>query len=270
MAHARQEFTDSQKAAIYARDRATCCFSGANLWLLDAPLRVGWQSDWVDHVSPKSRGGEATLANGACASHTYNMKKRNNSADTTYLFKGGQPTPLYHELFGVPDALVSNRLQRLSRLEDVDWYFNRTITWILEALNDQWDKPGYKRTDEYWFKAADKKLNTYRKIQDNVPSLEQRGIMTDPSETQEILLSIRQCDSLTLMKKHVLPPSSQYRRNSQAWWDYFHPETYVDSAKDYDSHRKKAFKRASKIQDQLTTDNFACIQSDFEHRYGSK
>ena len=52
-------FSDSIRAAIYARDRGTCCVSGVNLWLLDAPLRTGWQSDWVDHIKPSSRGGSA-------------------------------------------------------------------------------------------------------------------------------------------------------------------------------------------------------------------
>jgi prevent-host-death family protein len=75
-------FSDKEKAKIYARDRATWCFSGANLWLLDAPLRCGWQSDWVDHVKPRSRGGSAGLKNGVFASHTFNSKKRNNTANT--------------------------------------------------------------------------------------------------------------------------------------------------------------------------------------------
>ena len=137
----RKEFTDGQKATINKRDRATCCFSGANLWLLDSPLRAGWQSDWVDHVSPKSRGGKGDLSNGACASHTYNMKKRNNPADTTFLFKAGHPTPLFFELFGVPDPQVTSRLERLAKLNEVDWYFNRAITWIFEAFNGEWAKP---------------------------------------------------------------------------------------------------------------------------------
>jgi len=59
MAHIRTEFSDRQKAEIFARDRATCCFSGANLWLLDAPLRPGFQMGWVDHIRPSSRGGKA-------------------------------------------------------------------------------------------------------------------------------------------------------------------------------------------------------------------
>jgi hypothetical protein len=65
------EFTDATKAAIFARDRATCCFSGANLWLLDKSLRTGWQADLADHIKPRSRGGTAAPENGVCASHTY-------------------------------------------------------------------------------------------------------------------------------------------------------------------------------------------------------
>lgn len=107
MASANNGFTDKQKAAIFVRDRATCCFSGANLWLLDAPLRVGWQSDWVDHRKPKSRGGMADIENGVCASHTFNMKKRNNYSTPPHprhiqLHPNRQPNPirlhLIHEI----------------------------------------------------------------------------------------------------------------------------------------------------------------------------
>ncbi len=35
MARPRDEFTDRQKAEIFVRDRALCCFSGKSLWALD-------------------------------------------------------------------------------------------------------------------------------------------------------------------------------------------------------------------------------------------
>ena len=31
----RAEFTDRQKADIFVRDRALCCYTGKSLWLLD-------------------------------------------------------------------------------------------------------------------------------------------------------------------------------------------------------------------------------------------
>jgi len=269
MARKHEEFTDVQKAAIYKIDRATCCFTGANLWLLDAPFRVGWESDWIDHSRPISRGGKAKDDNGVCASSTFNMKKRNNSADTTYLFRYGHPTALYFELFGEPDTPVTNRLQRLAMLEEPDWYFNRAITWVFEALNYQWAKPGYKRTDEYWFKAAHKKLVAFRKIRGKCASLEERGIITNPSETQGILLSIRECVTPKSMQKKALQLSSQYSRNSKIWWEYFHPDFYEDNPEKHDARRRKAYEKACKIQDQLTHDTFSCIQADHKIRYGS-
>jgi hypothetical protein len=262
-------FNDSDRAKIYVRDRATCCFSGANLWLLDAPLRTGWQSDWVDHKRPISRGGRATLENGVCASHTLNMKKRNNSADTTYFFENGNPTALYYYLYGSPVTHVTERLQRLSKLQEPDWYFNRAVTWIFEALDYKWAKPDYKRTDEYWFDAAYKKLLKFHKLQEKCPSFENRGIIMAPSKTQETLLSIRNCDSLESMKRHSLRLFSRYTRNSQIWWEYFHPEDHKDDPSKYDSQRRKAYDKACKIQDQLTHDTFECIQADYKIRYGS-
>jgi hypothetical protein len=92
MAHKRKNFTDIQKAQIFVRDRATCCFSGANLWLLDSPLRPGIETDWVDHVLPSARGGGNDIDNGVCASRTYNSLKRHNTDDNFYLFKNGLPT----------------------------------------------------------------------------------------------------------------------------------------------------------------------------------
>ena len=229
MAQARQNFTDTQKAAIYARDRATCCFSGANLWLLDAPLRYGWESDWVDHVHPASRGGAADSENnGVCASATYNMKKRANSADKSYLFKDGIPTALYFEMFGSLPVGVAERLKRLKHLESVDWYFNRAVTWILEAFHykswsNTWEKLPI-RDDIYWFKAAYKKLNVYQEYVSGLPTLEERRIIPDqPANNQRGILSIRTCDSLASMQRVALQLLPQYKSNSDIWWNYFHP-----------------------------------------------
>lgn len=265
-----QNFSDTDKARIFIRDRATCCFSGSNLWLLDAPLRTGCQSDWADHKKPISRGGKADWEkNGVCASHTFNMKKRNNSADTAYLFEKGHPTALCYYLFGSPPSHVTERLQRLSKLQESDWYFNRALTWILEALDFICWKPDYKRTDGKWFDAAYKKLRKFQKLQEKCPSLEDRGIIVAPSKTQETLLSIRNCDSLESMKSKTLRLSSQYSRNSQIWWKYFHPEDHKDDPSQYDAQRRKAYDKACKIRDQLTHDTFECIQADYKIRYGS-
>jgi len=263
-------FSDPDKARVFVRDRATCCFSGSNLWLLDAPLRRGWQSDWVDHKKAISRGGTSDWEkNGVCASHTFNMKKRNNTADTTYLFEKGHPTALYYDLFGFPATHITERLQRLSKLQESDWYFNRAVTWIFEALDFIWWKPDYKRTDEQWFDAAYRKLQRFQKLRDKCSSLEDRGIIIAPSKTQEILLSIRNCDSPESMKRQALRLSSQYSRNSQIWCEYFHPEDHKDNPSQYDAQRRRAYDKAHKIQARLTHDTFECIQADYKIRYGS-
>jgi len=272
MSRVNNSFTDKQKAEIFVRDGATCCFSGANLWLLDAPLRVGWQSDWVDHKKPVSRGGTGEITNGFCASHTFNMKKRNNSADTTYLYQNGLPTPLYYEIFGIPHPSIFKRQQRLAKLEESDWYFNRAITWIFEALNYLWAQPNYERKEDHWFKAAYKKLVVYQKICDKKPSprsLEDRKIITKPNKTQKTLLSIGECDSLKSMEKQALKLSTQYIRNSQAWWEYFHPEDCEDYSAKHDEWRRKAYDKACKIQDRLDEETFRCIQSDYRIRFAS-
>ncbi len=276
MPSATKPFTDKQKAEIFVRDRATCCFSGANLWLLDAPLRHGWESDWVDHIRPMSRGGKSDpLENGVCASATFNMKKRNNSADTTYLFRSGHPTSLYYKLHGPPPTAMVERLQRLANLKVPDWYFNRSINWVLQALHykcwsKHWDKLP-TRDDKYWFGAAFKKLQTFQKLADSCESLEERGIVCSPSELQQILLSLRETDSLDDFTKRSLKIFPTFKINSEAWDEYFNPEEYVESECDCEeeceSQRKKAYQNAVAIRDQLTGDTFHCIESDYKIRY---
>lgn len=255
-----KNFTDAEKAKIYQRDRATCCFSGANLWLLDAPLRTGWQSDWVDHRKPVSRGGTAKLENGVCASHTFNMKKRNNTADTTYLFEKGHPTFLYYDLFGAPPTAVVSRLQRLANLGISDWYFNRAVTWIFNALDNKWGDRDYKRTPDDWFNAAFKKLSIFQKNQkDSAPALEARGVIFNPNKHQEVILSIRHSKSPESMKRTALELFPDYKMNSDFWWDYFTAEN--------DDARRDCYNNAGENKDRLDPNTFSTIQADFKIRH---
>jgi hypothetical protein len=256
------EFTDATKAAIFARDRATCCFSGANLWLLDGSLRTGWQPDWADHIKPRSRGGTAAPENGVCASHTYNTKKRNNTADTVFLFREGHPTSLYYELFGSPPPGVIERFRRLANLKSQDWYFNRAITNILIAFDGKCWKPEYKRTPDDWFKAAHNKLVTFQKLHEKdpaLPSLESRKIIDNPTQTQEILLSLRHSESLPALKRTALQLYPAFRADSQIWWKYF-------SAEDEKS-RRKAHETAYRKHGSLSTDVWETLQADFSIRH---
>lgn len=272
MQSTRKEFTNDQKAEIFRRDKATCCFSGANLWLLDAPLRHGWESDWVDHVRPSSRGGSSETRNGVCASATFNVKKRNNSADTAYLFLEGHPTSLYFELFGPPPAHVISRLKRLSTLEGPDWYFNRMICWVLQAYTHRWGGlPEYKRKDDYWLNAAFKKLTEFQRKSERAScsGIDERGLVQDPSDTQLFFLSLRNCDSSEVFKRRALELSPAFTRNSDVWWSYFRPEFYADDRAKHDKLRHRAFEKATKLRDQLTADTYDCIQADYFIRFGN-
>ena len=224
MAHKRTDFSNAQKSVIYARDRATCCFSGVNLWLLDSPLRPGKQTDWVDHVRPSARGGKSVLSNGVCASHTYNAKKRHNSSDNFFLFRNGVPTEGYFELFGVPPIEVRNRLDALQHLEPVDWFFNRCISHTFNAFLDRchrnYYETEYKRDYSYWSKAAYRKLLDFQRL-DSKKSLESRGIVNSPNPIQESWLSLRDADSETSFQSGIASLFPAFERNYRIWARYF-------------------------------------------------
>ena len=168
MAHKRKEFSDKTKAAIFVRDRATCCFSGANLWLMEAPLRPGYQSDWADHIKPSAKGGSNDVTNGVCASHSYNEKKGNNARDTLFQFRDGKPTYDYLEIFGTPPREITERLGRLSNLRLEDWYLNRAIKNVFLAFDvtcsTESGEIAPKRRPPYWMAAALKKLTQYNAL----------------------------------------------------------------------------------------------------------
>lgn len=222
MAHIRKEFLDKQKAEIFARDRATCCFSGANLWLLDAPLHPGFQMDWVDHIKPSAKGGLAEPSNGVCASHTFNSKKRDNTADTDYLFFRGRPTETYFRIFGELDSKSLRRLNRLKKLSNFDWYFNRAIGNILIGFDWRCQKQRYdiiyKRDDHYWFKAGFNKLSIFKK-NETVSSFKKRRLLTKSSN--EFWLGLGETETLEDMWEIADEIFPSYQKNYNAWCAYF-------------------------------------------------
>ena len=117
MAHKRIEFTEAQKALIYARDRATCAFSGLSLWLLDIGIRPNWDMDWVDHILPSASGGNASLDNGICASSTFNAKKRDNTSDNVFFVHHGAITENCSGLM-ILGANLSGKTQRTEVFND--------------------------------------------------------------------------------------------------------------------------------------------------------
>lgn len=264
MAHKRKNFTDSQKAQIFVRDRATCCFSGANLWLLDSPLRPGNETDWVDHVLPSARGGGNDIENGVCASHTYNSKKRHNAADTFYLFKCGLPTAGYYDVFGSVSREQEERLERLSHLKVEDWFLNRAITWAMEALRDRCDrefcKIDYKRDSEYWFSAGYRKLLNFQRVADS-RSLEDRGIIDPDNQIVKQWLLLREVDSrndFVSVAEELFPV---FRENYIAWTEYFWNS-------DGEEETTKAYQRAM-TSDRICSNVRESIECDYRLRYGS-
>ena len=256
----RTDFTPAQRAAIFARDRATCCFSGANLWLLDAPLRPGYQIDWADHVKPSARGGESVVENGVCASHTFNAKKRHNSADTCYLFEWGLPTRVYFDIFGPMSANQTARLRRLGNLLPADWFFNRALGSILIGFDyrcrlERYDESP-KRDDQYWFGAAFRKLSEFQKLQ--TASLEEREIVANPTVILTLWLNLRDVGSIEQLHARLHPLYAAYRANFRAWQKYFFDaETPAE---------KLAALKSAEAAVGLSGDTLVCIKADFDLR----
>lgn len=261
MSKTRIDFTDAQRAAIYARDRATCCFSGANLWLLDSPLRPGYERDWADHVRPSARGGSSDESNGVCASHTFNGKKRHNSADTAYLFERGLPTWRYFDIFGHLTPVQTARLDRLSRLTPKDWYLNRAVGQVLLGFDYRCRLERYKkqpqRDDRYWFRAAYRKVMEHQTF-DTGPSLEDRGIVAEPGATVLLWNDMMTAESERSFLLTVEPHHSIYHANFLVWTRYFY-----DS--ESDAEKRQALHYAEKARG-LTDDTLRCIQQDYALR----
>lgn len=206
MEASRKNFSSRQKAEIYTRDRALCCFSGVSLWLLDygaAPSSI----DWADHITASAKGGEADIENGACASAVYNWVKRQHKG-AVYLFRHGRPTLdffMHHEI--VPTQ-VADHLQRFSALHWSDWFFNRAVFHVLLAADQHGqrrvDGTSFTRDKTYWAKAALKALNDWRKFSENVAPLKRRGLVPlRPSVDQKLLLCLTQIQTVEEIKKII-------------------------------------------------------------------
>jgi len=190
MAKATDRLTDALRAEVFVRDKAICAFSGISLWLLDHGATPTFQMDWPDHVKPASRGGSSLPDNLVCASYSYNSKKRNNSADNTYLFRNGKPTYFYWHNFGEVTAAQARFMAR--NFLPADWYFNRALANILVALNNRYWHRKRSRGTGYWLKAAAKKLAVYRKLAADCPSMASRGLLSNPlTADTRLMLSLR-------------------------------------------------------------------------------
>ncbi|HUY31439.1 MAG TPA: hypothetical protein VMV69_01565 [Pirellulales bacterium] len=227
----RDEFTDSQKAEIFARDRAICCFSGKSLWLLDYGAAPS-SSDWVDHIVPASKGGRAELENGTCASWLYNWVKR-DSGHTPYLFRKGRPTDdffTFHEI--LPDHIARN-LRRLANLHYSDWYFNRAVSHVTlaaaVATEIRVDGTPFKRGPDYWCRAALKRLLQWQAIveTERPADFASRALLPpNPSEDHELLIKLTAATEL----KEVVRIASTLAPFSAASWRAMVDLSFVENA----------------------------------------
>jgi len=203
---AKSNFSEAQRAEIYARDRALCGYSGRSLWLADygaAPYSI----DWIDHHSPVARGGTPTLENGVCASWLYNWVKREHKR-AVLLFHSGYPTVDFYTYHQTLPESIGEHLQRFASLHPSDWYFNRALYHVVAAAaqHGQRRKDGtpFKRDAAYDARATLKYLTRWREHAYGVPSLKRRGLLPQRrSPDQRLLLSVAEMDSVQQVRRVI-------------------------------------------------------------------
>lgn len=236
----RTNFTDAQKAEIYVRDRATCAFSGANLWLLDSGASGQYLIDWADHVKPASGGGASAIDNGICASWPYNYAKSDSPYPGVQLFARGLPTPDFFFLERQLTPEIAGRIIRFSKLHSSDWSFNRAIWLVCLGLcchSDSRRGATRSRDDCYYAKAALKRICAWRALveRDSVASLEKRFLT--PKSLQEdhrLLLSVRKAtstDEILAIMKLLL----QFHIANQSAFEAFMRQLYEETTESSDS-----------------------------------
>lgn len=201
MATKRKEFSDQQKAEIFVLDKAMCCMSGKNLWLMDYGAAPSFR-DWVDHIKPAALGGGAETENGACMSWHHNYLKRDNpSMATSFLFFRGLPTQNFYFLNERVSDELSMHMKRFSRLHWSDWFFNRAVSHVLIAANQKTlkrkDGESFSRGPDYWAAAAVKALSKWRHASCDVPTMSRRGLVPGPlSEDRKTLLTLTKASNM--------------------------------------------------------------------------
>jgi hypothetical protein len=210
--------TDKLRAAVFARDKGICAFSGLSLWLLDYGTSPIGEPDWPDHIVPVSRGGKDELDNLVCASHFYNRKKLNNGADRSYLFLNGRPTEHFFWTYGELSEAQATILRRHACLSETDWYFNRALFNIRVALGNEADRVEATRDRTYWLRSATKRLKTWRSLSGPVgaASFIRRGLVRYPSAPDVrlmLLLAIADEREIISIYRQLL---RHYRANVQA------------------------------------------------------
>lgn len=191
-------FTDSQKAYFYERDRATCVYSGDNLWILDAGASPNFTIDWADHIIPVSGSepGPSDIDNGVCAGWNHNKKKGASREVPAFLFKSGQlEQSQFDKICNKLRPGLLDDFERFGNVRRSDWYFNRAMFRLLLGVDFLYQNNPSKRRDDYYYaKATRRALKKWQRITSKlaVPTLEDRGLApANPSLDQQIMLSLR-------------------------------------------------------------------------------
>ncbi len=225
----RREFSPSQRAEIYARDRAICVFSGKSLWHLDYGACPLSESNWIDHVKPSRRGGRAKLANGVCASYTYNLKKRANGADNFFWLdpeSEGKPSEAYFYYFGAIQPHLASQLKRLSAIKPMDWFFNQAVSRLMWVCDATANRSGHERTPTKWAHSAAGMLKQFRDKGGTAASLKKRGLVLHPKqEDVQILLSMISEISAREYRRKVKRLKEIYLANHRAMQRFWAEDT---------------------------------------------
>ena len=197
MRTSRANFTDRQKAEIYARDRALCSYSGKSLWLLDygaAPALI----DHVDHWVVASKGGDASLDNGVLCNFLHNYI-RGEQRPPLRLFDGGLPNLDAFWLLGRMPPEILEHIDRFAVLQPSDWYFNRAVGQLRVAAAMVYrpkrvDGKDLVRGLDYRCRAAVKRLKEWRSVSaaEGTSSLSDRDLLPRrPRPDHELVMQIQ-------------------------------------------------------------------------------
>jgi hypothetical protein len=231
--------TDKLRAAVFARDKGICAFSGLSVWYLDHGTSPFSHPDWPDHIRPVSRGGKDELDNLVCASFFHNRKKLNNGADTAYLFKYGRPTDVFFWNYGSLSEEQASMLRTHQALQTSDWYFNRALFNIFVALGDECSGATVKRDRRYWIESARKRLAEWQRLTEGTSAVDfiRRGLVRYPDAPDvKLMLSLtaRDIDIDAVYRRLRI----SYAANMKAYDTFLSAATEQKRQRFYDSAKK--------------------------------
>lgn len=193
----KHDFSNAQRAEIFCRDRATCVYSGRRLWILDVGADWRFPVEWADHVTAVANGGKSHVDNGVCAHWRTNLKKGASEQLPEFLFRNGKPTEQYFSQTDTAKQHMADSayLSRMEKLDESDWYFNRSLLNLLMGTTYLHEYVGKRKRDHnYYARTVLRFLTRWRSLVNKrkVPSLEARGLLPQPASLdQRIMLNLR-------------------------------------------------------------------------------